>query len=53
MIIIYRRIYKFTFQIIVLPQAIAIAEFHPYTATGKLNAVMIPAKFIDNVKNTM
>ena len=26
----------------VLPQAMAMAEFHPYTATGKLNAVIIP-----------
>ena len=30
------------FQIMVLPQDIAMAEFQPYTATGKLKAVMIP-----------
>ena len=26
----------------VLPHAMAMAEFQPYTATGKLKAVMIP-----------
>ena len=30
------------FQSIVSPHAMAMAEFHPYTATGKLKAVMIP-----------
>ena len=30
------------FQTMVLPQAMARAEFQPYTATGKLKAVMMP-----------
>lgn len=30
------------FQSMVSPHAMAMAEFHPYTATGKLKAVMIP-----------
>ena len=30
------------FHNIVSPQAMAMAEFQPYTATGKLKAVMIP-----------
>jgi hypothetical protein len=32
-----------TFQIMTSPQAMARAEFQPYTATGKLKAVMMPA----------
>ena len=31
-----------TFQSMVLPHAMAMAEFQPYTATGKLKAVMMP-----------
>jgi hypothetical protein len=34
--------YALTFQIMTSPQAMARAEFQPYTATGKLKAVMIP-----------